>query len=285
MGGNILISLTVHESYESINNFIEILNITNKNNYLIIHVNKSWTDFDFKNINNTNNNVFINENRFYLKNKYSGKSGIHISNLEYANSINLDYEFVILSTSNQFFTKPVDFKYLIEKKYGSDFLCIESKFEEYEKISHHDKDFIKSQFSNYNKEMSEIGKNNGVFGGPHEGIFFTKEISIKIIETYRKYFNNNINLFRCDEEVIIHTILYNIVKPTETESLCFFMYRGESIENFKKFIDQKMSEEYKQKYKTYFTKNINKSILKKISIKPINRVDINLQKELIDYVK
>jgi len=222
MNNIILFSVTAHESHESLNLLIENCLHFSPNSYIVVHINKSWKSFKPEKINHLNKNVFINPKQFLLNDRLEGKSVLHITNIEYFNSLCIDYHHVVLMASNQLLLKPINFDFINSVRYGSDYLSISPNYEIFSKIPHPDTAFINLQVQHLLPQLTDISIKNGMFGGRHEGMFFSKEIGIKMINTFKKYFNYTVNLCRCDEEIILHTILYNLVTPTDTESICFF---------------------------------------------------------------
>jgi hypothetical protein len=104
-------------------------------------------------------------------------------------------------------------------------------------------------------------------------MFFSKKIASEMISIYRSKFHNANNVCRCDEEIIPHTILYNIVNPTETESLCYFSSFENKIdyELIRKFYNKEIKE-----FSDYFTK-YDKNVDYKFSIKGVSRNDNELR--------
>jgi hypothetical protein len=270
-----LFSITVHESINALNDLIESILFFNKQSYIVIHVNSSWSDFSDDNILYIKNRVFVNPNRFLLLDRLSGKTGIHISNIEYFNTLNIDYEYVVLTASNELYLKKIDESFFNKNKYGSDFLSISENSKYYKTIPHPDTSFINKATQNIKNELLDISQNSGIFGGRHEGMFFIKKISDHMIEVYRNYFGKNVDLCRCDEEIIPHTILYNFVDPTDTESLCYWrnhhqQFNLQTIYNFTK--------DGFDPHKDSFTKLNNN--FKKFSIKGIPRNDFKFRNEI-----
>jgi hypothetical protein len=245
MEGNtkLLFSITVHESYDAVNDLVKSIIKSYPNSYIILHINRLWDIFDESKINGINQYVFVNKkHRYKLLDRLQGKTGIHISNIEYFNELNLMYDYIVLCASNELYIKPIDINHITQNEYGSDFLCVTKTSSYYQSIPHHDSAFIQSVIGN---SLDYISSNNGIFGGRHEGMFFTKEIGNEIIKLYRKKFHDANNVCRCDEEIIPHTILYNIVNPTETESLCYFSSFENKIdyELIRKFYNKERSQQ------------------------------------------
>jgi len=273
MEGNtkLLFSVTVHESYEAINDLIKSILKSYKNSYIILHVNKLWNNFDESQIIYINEYVFVNNKyRYPLTDRLQGKTGIHISNIEYFNTLNIDYDYTILCASNELYIKEIEINHIKKNEYGSDFLSVSKNSIYHESIPHHDSDFVKSVVGD---SLDDIAYKNGIFGGRHEGMFFSKQIATEMISIYRKKFHDANNVCRCDEEIIPHTILYNIVLPTETESLCYFSSFENKIdyELIRKFYNKEIKE-----FSDYFTK-YDKNVDCKFSIKGVSRNDNELR--------
>ena len=269
----ILFSITAHESISALNDLIESILYAYTDSYVIVHINQSWSDFSDKDIIYINNRVFINKNRFILNHSLSGKTGLHISNIEYFNSLNIDYNYVVFTASNEFLLKKIPENYLIENQYGSDFLSVTKSSKYYEKIPHIDSDFINGVINHISYQLNSIGEKNGIFGGRHEGMFFNKDLGTKMITTYRKFFGDSIDLCRCDEEIVPHTILYNLVEPTDTESICYFHNQNFSINTIIDF--KKLNFLEKTDLFTKIDKNPNK-----FSIKGVSRNDTDFRNEI-----
>lgn len=268
----LLFSITVHESYDSINELIRSINKSYEDSYIVLHINYLWRDFEDNKIENNTKRVFINKKyRYPLYNKMEGKTGIHFSNIEYFNTLNIDYDYVIICASNELYIKPIDIEYIDSKKYGSDFLSVSTNSIFYKKIPHIDSSFIKSVIGD---SLKFIYNKNGIFGGRHEGMFFQKELAEELVKIYRKNFSTANNLCRCDEEIIPHTILYNIVDPTDTESICHFSNRQIDYSLIKNFYEDKIVD-----FSDLFTK-FDTNVMYKYSIKGIDRNNRNLRKDI-----
>jgi hypothetical protein len=269
----ILFSITAHESIIALNDLVESILYAYTNSYGIVHINQSWSDFSDKDIIHINDRVFINPNRFILSHSLSGKTGLHVSNMEYFNSLDIDYDYIVFTASNELFLKKIPDNYFVENQYGSDFLSVTKSSKYYEKIPHIDADFINGVVNHISAQLNSIGEKNGIFGGRHEGMFFNKDLGIQMIYTYRKFFGDSIDLCRCDEEIIPHTILYNSAEPTDTESICYFHNQNFNIDtiiNFKKLNFLEKTDLF-----TKIDKNANK-----FSIKGINRHDTNFRNQI-----
>jgi hypothetical protein len=275
----ILFSITTHESIDALNLLIESILYSYNNSYVVLHVNSSWIDFNPDSVIFLNKKVFINTKKYSLSNSLEGKSGVHISNIEYFNSLNIDYDYVILSASNQFFLKNIDIDYIELTKYGSDFLSVSTDSKYYSLIPHPDTGFINSVLGGIKDKLKSIANKNGIFGGRHEGMFFSKDIGLKIISDYRHLFGDDINLCRCDEEIILHTLLYNIVDPTETDSLCYFHKTYPTIDTIVNFKHCNLIMDI-----DLFTKE-KSNINKKYSIKGVDRKDKNILEQINNFLK
>jgi hypothetical protein len=192
----LLFSIPVHEEQDIINNQIENILNFNPNAKIILHINKSFTNFD---INKTSyNNVYINSNRFnYTFGK--GLLWIHINNFIEACNIGINFKYIIILSSNEMFIKYGLNKYVNKHKNG---LQIE-KFD------------LNNDWHNFNKGLEknpliinllkEINLNQ-FYGGQTEGQFYEKNVFNKIKDIYLKIFGNSeLNNFET-EEIVIQTI-------------------------------------------------------------------------------
>lgn len=203
----IVFSVTAHESHQAINDLVKSILHSHKNSYIVIHVTQMWVGFDETQINLLNKHVFINTTRYNIRDKYWGKAGCHVSNMEFFNLLNKEYDFLIITDSNELFLRKIDINYLNEHKYGS---CHNRTPTDH---------IIRNAI--LPPELYEI---NGRWNGYPHGMFMTFSIVTKMVNNYRKYYGNRVNIFNCDEEQLLHTILYNIVDDNGIGSLTD--YRG-----------------------------------------------------------
>ena len=272
MEKTLLFSITVHESYDALNDLVDSIFKSYKNSYIILHINSSWNDFNENFVNHINQKVFINKNhRYFVSHHLCGKTGIHISNIEYFNTLNINFDYVVLCASNELYIKPIDIDFISKNEYGSDFLCVSPESEYFTKIPHRDTSFIRSVIGN---GLDMFLSKNGIFGGRHEGMFFTKDIACEMIRIYRFIFGEINDLCRCDEEIILHTILYNLVTPTDTESLCHFSSRSIDYDLIFDFYKNKVTDFF-----DLFTK-YDTNVMYKYSIKGIGRHDYEFRNKI-----
>ena len=229
---NLLFTLTAHENEDSLICVIKSIFKAYADSYVIIHLSESW-QCDKDKLTNISERVFINPTRYPIVNKFSGKTGIHVSNIEYFNSLNIEYDFTIFCASNELFIKPIDIEYIETHEYGSDWLALSEDKQWFSRYPHPDKSFVYNQLNKV-VEIHSINKRNGNFGGRHEGMFLKKWISDELVNQYRDKIGHSINRCRCDEESLLHTIIYNIVDPTPTEGLCLFLGFDHMVEIKKK---------------------------------------------------
>lgn len=267
----LLFSVTVHESYDAINDLISSILMSYNNSFIVLHANVLWKDFDKNKINLLNDRVFINHNRFPLHDRMQGKTGIHLSNIDFFNSLSINYDYVILCASNELYIKKIDIAHIVKNQYGSDFLCVSKESPYYKVIPHHDTFYLRDVIGNL---LDFISSTNGIFSGRHEGMFFSKELANEMIKIYFSKFGYLTNLCRCDEEIILHTFLYNIASPTYTESLCYFSRKLVTYETVYQFQKNALptSHDFFIKYDT--------TAEYKYSIKGIDRFNQNLRNEI-----
>ena len=100
---NILFSIPVHENQDDIHNHIENIMNLNPNAKIILHINKSFTDFSHEKI-KFYDNVYVNKRSFkYIHGK--GLLWIHINNFLEAIELKLDFDFFSFLSSNEMFIK------------------------------------------------------------------------------------------------------------------------------------------------------------------------------------
>jgi hypothetical protein len=192
----LLFSIPVHENQNIINNQIENILNFNPNSKIILHVNKNFNIFN----NNLTNykNVYINTKRFnYIFAK--GLLWIHINNFLEAVSLNLNFEYFIIISSNEMFIKNGLNKYIENTKNGLQIVEFD----------------INNKWHNFHKKLEddEIIKNllkdlnlNNFYGGQTEGQFYEKDVFKNIANIYLKYFGNKeLHNFET-EEIIPQTI-------------------------------------------------------------------------------
>ena len=199
---SLLFSLPVHEKHDIINNQIENILNNNPNCKIIIHANKSFSDFNSSYINYKN--VYINSNRIdYVYG--SGLLYIHSNNFLEAIKLNINFKYFILLSSNEMFIKKGCVDYISQNKNGIQLI------EYNDDISWH----------NFNKKYDTLINNENIIkllnhlnlknliGGQSEGQFFEKNIFQQIVDIFLQFFNNVETNFET-EELIIQTIFYSL---------------------------------------------------------------------------
>ncbi len=196
----LLFSLPVHERQDIINNQIENILNFNPNAKIIIHVNKSFKNFNYSDT--KYHNVFINSKSFNYQ--YSkGLLWIHINNYLEAERLMIDYKYFILISSNEMFIRHGLNTYIENNKNGLQIVQYSPN------INWHN--FKKGLDKNKNIiDMLSYLKLDTFYGGQTEGQFYQKDIFKKISNIYIKYFGENeINSFET-EEIICQTIFKNL---------------------------------------------------------------------------
>ena len=192
----LLFSLPVHERQDIINNQIENILNFNPNAKIMIHVNKSFKNFNQEDT--KYHNVFINSKSFNYQ--YSkGLLWIHINNYLEAERLKIDYKYFIIISSNEMFIKHGLNTYVKNNKNGLQIIQYSQN------INWHN--FKKGLDKNKNIiDMLSYLKLDTFYGGQTEGQFFQKDIFKKIASIYIKYFGEDeINSFET-EEIICQTI-------------------------------------------------------------------------------
>lgn len=201
---SLLFSIPVHEKIDIIRNQVENILNNNPNCKIIIHANKSFSDFDKKHI--YYNNVYVNSNKINYE-WGSGLLNIHSNNFLEALKLNIDFDYFVLISSNEMFIKKGTIDYINNVKNGIQLI------EYNENISWH----------NFNKKYNDLINNKNIIellnylnlkklvGGQSEGQFFEKKIFQDIIDIFLKFFKNVETNFET-EELIIQTIFFSLNK-------------------------------------------------------------------------
>ena len=192
----LLFSIPVHEEQDVINNQIENILNNNPNSKIILHINKSFSNF----VNKITNyeNVFFNP----IKYSYSFGKGllfIHINNFLEAIKLNIDFEYFIILSSNEMFIKKGLIDYI--EKWGNGLQIVK-----YDSLN---------SWHNFNKNL-ENDKNvrnlinflnlDTFYGGQTEGQFYEKNVFKIISDIYFKIFGSNEQHNFETEEIISQTI-------------------------------------------------------------------------------
>jgi hypothetical protein len=257
----ILFSITAHESINALNTLVQSILYSYPNSYIIFHINANWKSFNESEVKLLNERVFINKNRFATNWGYS-IGGFHFNNIKYFNSLNIKYDFIVLTSSNEMYVKKIDINFLNTSEYGSNSGVMPN-------------DYPVQNFYKISKEMSSISHKNGFYTSWHEGMFFTKDISNEMLNIYKYYFGDNPTFIYKDEEHMLPTILYNIVPWKDVNGLCFFYQNNLNLKLIKSFINNENVEEFNKNYE------INDRINLRYSIKRINRFDYNLRNDIL----
>jgi len=192
----LLFSIPVHERQDIINNQIENILNFNPNSKIILHINKS-----FKNFNNQftkYHNVYINSKSFNYQHS-KGLLWIHVNNYYESIRLNIDYEYFVIISSNEMFIKHGLNKYIMKYKNGLQIVQYSPD------INWHN--FKKGLDKNNNMINMLCYLNlNTFYGGQTEGQFYQKNIFKNIAAIYVKFFGETeINSFET-EEIICQTI-------------------------------------------------------------------------------
>lgn len=196
----LLFSIPIHEREDVVNNQIE--NILNNcpNAKIIIHVNKTFKNFN-KNLINYDN-VYINSKQYnYVYAK--GLLWIHIKNFDEANRINIDFKYFIVMSSNEMLIKKGLNKYIEKNKNGAQIVRFS------ENVSWHN--FRKGIEKDINVLLLLKDLNlDTIYGGQTEGQFYEKNIFQMIADKYVKYFGTyELNNFET-EEILCQTIFKSL---------------------------------------------------------------------------
>jgi hypothetical protein len=251
----LLFSLTVHENESAINDFIEFARYAYQSSYFILHVNSLWGEFDSNKLLYLNDRVFINSNRFEISSKFCGKTGLHVSNIEYFNNLDISYDFIIISASNELYLKKINVDYLEKYKYGSN--C--------------NQNYWSWDSNTYIHDVQLISLMKSLFGefchnGFHEGIWFSKKTGESIVSFYRNKISREYDVFNCDEELLLPSILYFVENYEKRGSGLNYFHQSQAP-NFEEICD--------------FINNKNDLLHENyVSIKRIDRNNKNLRNQL-----
>ena len=202
---DLLFSIPVHEKQDIINNQIENILNHNPNAKIVLHVNKSFKDFNEKLT--VYENVFINSRRFnYTFGK--GLLWIHINNFLEMVENGVHFKYFIILSSNEMFIKPGLISYINQYKNGLQIVEYNknNKWHNFQKNLEHD------------VEMKELLNTVGLttfYGGQTEGQFYEHSIFQKIADIYIQIFGTNEIHSYETEEVISQTIFKSLALKME----------------------------------------------------------------------
>jgi hypothetical protein len=265
MDKKILFSVTAHESILAINTLVESILYSYPDSYIVFHMNSNWKDFDQRDVKLLNDRVFINKNRFPTVWGYS-IGGFHFNNIQYFNSLSINYDFVVLTSSNEMYVKKINIDFLNRSEYGANSGVMPS-------------DYPKQNFQKISKQMNEISLKNGFYSSWHEGMFFTKDISDEMLKVYTHYFGDIPTFVHKDEENMLPTILYNVVPYNNVNGLCFFYHKELNLNLIKSFINNEYIIEFETNYE------INDRIDVRYSIKRIPRFDYTFRTDILNLIQ
>ena len=193
---DLLFSIPVHEKQDIINNQIENILNYNPNAKIILHVNKSFKEFNEKLT--IYENVFINSKRFnYTFGK--GLLWIHINNFLEMVENDVIFKYFIILSSNEMFIKNGLISYINQYKNGLQIVenNKNNKWHNFQKNLEHD------------VHMKELINSIGLttfYGGQTEGQFYERFIFQKIANIYIQIFGTNETHSYETEEIICQTI-------------------------------------------------------------------------------
>jgi hypothetical protein len=265
----LLFSIPIHENQNIINNQIENILNFNPNSKIILHVNKNFNIFN----NNLTNykNVYINTKRFnYIFAK--GLLWIHINNFLEAVSLNIDFEYFIIISSNEMFIKYGLNKYIENSKNGLQIVEFNTnnKWHNFHKKIEDDE--------NIKNLLKDLNLNN-FYGGQTEGQFYEKNIFKNIADIYLKYFGDKELCHFETEEIIPQTIFKSFNK---SYSLPFTLqnYSNKIIyteEYIKNLIDNKIIIENNYLDNTLYSCHTGNDCSSIFSIKRVDRTFNNIR--------
>ena len=199
---NLLFSIPVHEKQDIINNTLENIFHFNPNSKIILHINKTFQDFDPSL--SQYNNLFINKTNIDYT-KGGDLLAYHISNFDYCIKNNISFEYFILSASNELYIKRGSNIYIEKVKNG---LQIVKQNEDFTVDWHNFKKNIENNESI--QKLFELIQNNKLVGGQAEGQFYQKHVFQKIYDLYIQITLGYEPLNFEAEEIIPQTIFHSL---------------------------------------------------------------------------
>jgi hypothetical protein len=199
---NLLFSIPVHEKQDIVNNTVENIFHFNPNSKIILHINKTFKDFDPSL--STYHNLFINKTNIdYIKG--GDLLAYHISNFSYCIKNNISFEYFILSASNELYIKRGSNIYIDTYKNG---LQIVKQNEDFTIDWHNFKKNIENNESIL--KLFKFIQNNQLCGGQAEGQFYQKHVFQKIYDLYIQITSDSEPLNFEAEEIIPQTIFHSL---------------------------------------------------------------------------
>ncbi len=279
---NILFSIPVHENQDVIHNHIENIMNLNPNAKIILHINKSFTDFSHEKI-KFYDNVYVNKRSF----KYIHGQGllwIHINNFLEAIELKIDFDFFSFLSSNEMFIKEGLIDYIETHENGTQTVPYDENHT-WHNFHNVNKSKSKNLIENvYIKKLLEKLNLQIFYGGQSEGQFYTKDIFQKISDIYLDIFGYK-ELFDFEtEEIICQTIFMSFVnsKLVRQTSLPYTLQNySNDIQFDEKFIDKLRNNSMiipnKHIPTTLESPHINKDSSSVFSIKRVNRTFNNIR--------
>lgn len=211
---DLLFSIPVHEKQEIVNNTIENIFNFNPNCKIILHINKSFNEFD--KIFSDYHNLYFNKTNINYS-KGHDLLAYHVSNFNYCINNNLDFNYFIFCASNELYIKHGAINYIKAFKNGIQILQ-EYQYNDWHnfKKNIHEKNFILDLF--------KIIDNNELCGGQAEGQFFEKDIFKKISDIYLKITNNNEIYINFEAEEIIPQTIFKTLNIDYNDPLTLQNY-------------------------------------------------------------
>ena len=270
---DLLFSIPIHEKQDIVNNLIENILNYNPNSNIILHVNKSFKNFNPKLT--VFPNVYINSLSFnyqYAK----GLLWIHINNFLEAIRLNINFKYFIIISSNEMFIKYGLNNYIQEYKNGAQIVEYNNNI----KWHNFQKNIEKTvQMQNLLNDL----KLNTFYGGQTEGQFYEKEIFQKIAYIYLKHYGTNeLSSFETEEilsQTIFKSFNLNYTLPFTLQNYSNNIIFDESMINLirsneiiipKNFINDSLLE----------SPHINNDCKSIFSIKRVDRSDNKLRRYL-----
>jgi len=219
----ILFSIPVHESNQTVINTIENARKYNPDCIFVLHVSKSFADFNIGNI----DGVLINPIQFDTKHAHSQVS-THITNFIHACNCKINFtHFCILHTSEMYIKNGLN-EYIKNLDYSLWFTP-ETQFYEW------------NWPPLYNAYNSRVFKNlfdgqnyNNYLGNLIEGSFFSKELFLEITNWTIKNYDiiNGMNVSYSLEEVYFPTLSYHLGKGCDFgHPVCCFHHKTHYVDN------------------------------------------------------
>lgn len=260
----ILFSIPVHENNEVIRNAIENINKFVKSPIVVIHINKFWDDFDFS-IEKDYDNVYVNPNRVFGI-KFESQMPILYSNLEYIESLGIDFDYFSIFHTNEMFIRRGIEDYIGDR---------DMSLQHFPNIRHQNTVNIMNEYKQFLDEVNI----NEIFNNHVEGNFFKKSLFKEILNYIKTNMPQLIDFKGALEETLIPTIAYKLADKNKIAFTYLRSFYHENIAITPDIIDILLTP--RQLINGYYNIPIYSDWV--FSVKPVNReMDDPIRKKIND---